>query len=79
MSHRLADLVALIDRTICGHSIVVPVNAQSPLWLVLANAALLAGVVLVTSGCIVAAAWMLIRPGERNPDHPKYRILDADR
>lgn len=79
MSQRLVDVVALIDRTICGPHIVVPVNAASPLWLVLVNILLLAGVLTISFGCIVAAIWMLIRPGERNPDHPKYRILNADR
>lgn len=34
---------------------------------------------IVTVVCIVVAACMLLRPGERNPAHPKYRVLDADR
>jgi hypothetical protein len=34
---------------------------------------------LITLNCIVAALSMLIAPGERDPDHPKYRVLDADR
>jgi hypothetical protein len=34
---------------------------------------------LVTLACVVAALWMLIDPGERDPNHPKYRVLDADR
>lgn len=79
MSARLANIVATIDQTICGHTIVVPINAQSPEWLVLANAALLAIVSVVTLGTIIAAVYLLARPGERNPKHPKYRILNADR
>jgi hypothetical protein len=42
--------------------------------------ALVAGVAgLVTLACIVAALWMLIAPGEGDPNHPKYRVLDTDR
>lgn len=33
---------------------------------------------LVTLACIAATLRMLIDPGERNPNHPKYRVLDAD-
>lgn len=42
--------------------------------------ALVAGVAgLVTLACIVAALRMLIAPGEGDPNHPKYRVLDTDR
>lgn len=34
---------------------------------------------LVTVGTIVAGAYWLIRPGERDPRHPKYMILRRDR
>jgi hypothetical protein len=37
------------------------------------------GAGLVTLSCIVAAVWMLVAPGERDPYHPKYRVLHADR
>lgn len=41
---------------------------------------LVAGVAgAVTVWCIVVAARMLIRPGEADPNHPKYRVLRADR
>jgi hypothetical protein len=33
----------------------------------------------VTLGCILAALKMLVRPGETALDHPKRRILAADR
>jgi hypothetical protein len=33
----------------------------------------------VTLGCIVATLKMLVRPGETELDHPKRRILAADR
>ncbi len=32
----------------------------------------------VTLGCFVAMFWMLLRPGETNPNHPKYEILRDD-
>ena len=34
---------------------------------------------MVTLGCIIAALKMLIDPGETALDHPKRRILAADR
>jgi hypothetical protein len=45
----------------------------------LGNALVVGATGLATLACIVAALWMLIDPGERDPDHPKYRVLDADR
>ncbi len=32
----------------------------------------------VTIACFVALLWMLVRPGERDPRHPKYRVLRDD-
>jgi len=46
---------------------------------VLGNVLVVGGAGLVTLSCIVAALWMLIYPGERDPNHPKHRVLDADR
>ncbi|MGY0574646.1 hypothetical protein ACTGJ9_029225 [Bradyrhizobium sp. RDM12] len=45
----------------------------------LGNVLVAGGAGLVTLSCIAAALWMLIDPGERDPNHPKYRVLDADR
>lgn len=42
-------------------------------WLVI-----LVGAV-ATAGTIVAALYWSIRPGERDPRHPKYLILRSDR
>ena len=53
-----------------GHSLAGPV---------LGNALVVGATGLATLACIVAALWMLIDPGERDPNHPKYRVLDADR
>ncbi|MGH7070160.1 MAG: hypothetical protein ACREFO_09110 [Acetobacteraceae bacterium] len=78
MTDRLAHIIFTIDQTICGHSIAVP-GPGSPTWLVLVNIVVLVVPVLVTAATIVACFYFLIRPGERNEDHPKYRILSADR
>jgi hypothetical protein len=45
----------------------------------LGNVLVVGGAGLVTLSCIVAALWMLIDPGERDLNHPKYRVLEADR
>jgi hypothetical protein len=34
---------------------------------------------VITIACFAAMFWMLIRPGERNPEHPKHKILRDDR
>lgn len=39
--------------------------------------AVVAGV--ITIFCFAAAIKMIVRPGERDTTHPKYRILRADR
>jgi hypothetical protein len=45
----------------------------------LGNVLVAGAAALVTLACIVVALRMLINPGERDPNHPKYRVLDADR
>ena len=45
----------------------------------LGNVLVAAGAGLVTLASIVVALRMLIDPGESDPNHPKYRVLDADR
>ena len=45
----------------------------------LGNALVVGAAGIITLVCIAAALWMLIDPGERDPNHPKYRVLDADR
>jgi hypothetical protein len=56
---------------ICG-SLVTQVPT---VWIYLVSGA--AGA--VTLGCILAALKMLVQPGETALDHPKRRILAADR
>jgi hypothetical protein len=33
----------------------------------------------VAASCFVAMFWMLLRPGEGDPRHPKYLVLRRDR
>lgn len=33
---------------------------------------------VITVGCFIAMFWMLFRPGERDPRHPKYDIFRDD-
>ncbi|HET7586708.1 MAG TPA: hypothetical protein VFL45_01360 [Gammaproteobacteria bacterium] len=33
---------------------------------------------LITLGCFAAAIKMLVRPGERDRRHPKYKVLQDD-
>lgn len=48
---------------------------MGPFW---GNVAIvsLAGALTIT--CFVAMVWMLVRPGERDPRHPKYSVLEDD-
>ena len=32
-----------------------------------------------TVACFVTMFWMLVRPGETDPNHPKYSVLRHDR
>ncbi|MCC6193409.1 MAG: hypothetical protein IT518_02985 [Burkholderiales bacterium] len=45
----------------------------------LGNVLVAGGAGLITLACVAAALRMLIRPGERDRHHPKYRVLDPDR
>jgi hypothetical protein len=44
----------------------------------LGNLAIILASGTITIGCFVAMFWMLIRPGETDRQHPKYRILRDD-
>lgn len=49
---------------------------MGPFW---GNAAIILIAGSITIGCFGAMFRMLIRPGERDPRHPKYMILPDDR
>jgi len=51
-------------------------HLMGPTW---GNVVIIALAGTVTLGCIVAMVWMLLRPGEDDPGHPKYGILRQDR
>jgi hypothetical protein len=46
-----------------------------PFW---GNVVIFALAGIITVACFVAALWMLIRPGETDARHPKYRVLRDD-
>ena len=47
-----------------------------PLW---GNIVIISLAGIITMACFVAMCWMLIRPGEKNHNHPKYSVLRDDR
>ena len=47
-----------------------------PFW---GNVIIIALAGAVTLTCFAAMVWMIIRPGETDPSHPKYAILRDDR
>lgn len=49
---------------------------MGPLWGIIAIATFTG---VITLGCFVAMFKFLIRPGEKDPRHPKYDILRPDR
>jgi hypothetical protein len=49
---------------------------MGPLWGIIAIATFTGA---ITLGCFVAMFKFLIRPGEKDPHHPKYDILRPDR
>lgn len=49
---------------------------MGPAWGIIAVATITG---VVTLGCFIAMFKFLSRPGETDPDHPKYAILRRDR
>jgi hypothetical protein len=47
-----------------------------PLW---GNVIIISIAGAITIGCFVAMFRMLLRPGETDPQHPKYSVLRDDR
>jgi hypothetical protein len=47
-----------------------------PLW---GNIVIIGVAGAVTIACFAAMFWMLLRPGEVDPSHPKYLVLRHDR
>jgi hypothetical protein len=51
-------------------------HLAGPTW---GNVIIIALAGAVALSCIVAMVRMLLRPGENDPEHPKYTILREDR
>ncbi len=51
-------------------------HLSGPLW---GNLVIIGIAGAITLACFVAMFWMLLRPGENNPRHPKYVVLRDDR
>jgi hypothetical protein len=79
MADRLTTALLAIEN-ICGaHGPLLPEEHHGLIGPVLGNLLVIALAGSLSLACIALALRMAIRPGERNPDHPKYRILNADR
>ena len=50
--------------------------ANAPFWGLVAIIGITGA---ITLACFGAMFWMLLRPGEKDPDHVKYDILRPDR
>ncbi|HUH32000.1 MAG TPA: hypothetical protein VLZ55_11670 [Rhodanobacter sp.] len=47
-----------------------------PFW---GNVAVIGIAGVITVACFVVMFWLLLRPGEKDPQHPKYAVLRDDR
>jgi len=80
MTDRLTTALLAIAQNICGaHGPLLPEGDDGLIGPVVGNLLVIALVGSVSLACFALALRMVIRPGERNLDHPKYRILSADR
>jgi hypothetical protein len=59
-----------------GEEVTVHHHLSGPLW---GNLVIIGIAGAITLACFVAMFWMLLRPGENNPRHPKYVVLRDDR
>ena len=50
-------------------------HLSGPLW---GNLLIIVGGGAITLACFAAMVWMLLRPGETDPHHPKHHILDNE-
>ncbi len=51
-------------------------HLTGPFW---GNVAIVLIAGTITVACFVAMVWMLVRPEETRPDHPKYLVTDEER
>lgn len=80
MPDRIATILLALTQSICGgHGTLLRQEQSGLIGPALGNFLVMALVGSVALACIVLAFRLAIHPGERNRDHPKYRILEADR
>lgn len=77
MESNLFAWLLRIGQQICGSHSEIAVNPSGAPVIGNFIVASLAG--LVTLLCFIVALRMLVSPKERDPDHPKYRVLSGDR
>lgn len=78
----MTDKITVWILSALGYLCTAPVTADDHHGLagpLLGNLLVAAAAGLVTLASIVVALRMIIDPGESDPNHPKYRVLDADR
>ncbi|MGH6679625.1 MAG: hypothetical protein ACREDL_12025 [Bradyrhizobium sp.] len=78
----MIDKITIWVLSALGDLCTAPVTADGHHGLagpLLGNVLVAAAAGLVTLVSIVVALRMIIDPGESDPKHPKYRVLDADR
>ena len=51
-------------------------HLTGPFW---GNLAIIGIAGTITIACFVVMIWLLLRPGETDPHHPKYAVLRHDR
>ena len=80
MIDRIAAALIDIGQSICGaHGPVQAAGEQGITGPLAGNLLVMAVVGAAALACIALALRMVLRPGETEPNHPKYGILSADR
>ncbi len=79
MLSQLTTWFLLLWAQVCGSHEGLVASGHGLAGPVLGNILVASAAGVVTLVCFVAALRMIIRPGEHDPNHPKYRILSADR
>jgi hypothetical protein len=59
-----------------GTEVAVHHHLIGPFW---GNVAIIGVAGTMTVACFVLMFWLLLRPGEKDPHHPKYTVLRDDR
>jgi hypothetical protein len=73
---RKSNEVALAEVRTNDQEIDMGHHLTGPFW---GNVVILIIAGVITVACFVTMFWMLLRPGETDPNHPKYSVLRHDR